>query len=295
MANRPLRDVATIQRSVALFAEERERAIQESQRGVPTFFDMGLELFAAFVANLDASKSWEDTLANLDDVTRRALGEGLEWLECLQLARARGRFVPPAERRARPSSDIGLRERLRSQGVAQPMHWKGMPLFKTVQDVCIYQMLLWDLRPKTIVEIGSGSGASAVWLADLAGCFGLDCHIYSLDIERPTLTHDRVTFLQADCNEIERVVDEQVDPFIRAPCLLIEDAHVNVVAVLSHFHGLMRKGDYVFIEDTATDKAGVVEELTRAFPDCYLVDTHYTDYFGHNATCAPDTILVRTR
>jgi len=28
-------------------------------------------------------------------------------------------------------------------------------------------------------------------------------------------------------------------------------------------------------------------------PDCYKVDTYYTDFFGRNVTCAQDSILVR--
>ena len=33
--------------------------------------------------------------------------------------------------------------------------------------MAMYQMLLWELKPKTIIEIGSGTGGSAVWMADL--------------------------------------------------------------------------------------------------------------------------------
>ena len=64
-------------------------------------------------------------------------------------------------------------------------------------------MMLWDLMPQTIIEIGSASGGSAAWLADLMACYGLDCHVYSLDLLKPELVHPKVTFLQGDSNNIE--------------------------------------------------------------------------------------------
>ena len=50
-------------------------------------------------------------------------------------------------------------------------------LFKTVYDFSVYTMLLWNLKPKTIVELGSGMGASAVWMADLLKMFEIEGHI----------------------------------------------------------------------------------------------------------------------
>ena len=62
------------------------------------------------------------------------------------------------------------------------MHWRGTPLLKSLFDVSLYMMMLWDLKPRTIIEIGSASGGSALWMADLMACYGLDCEVYSLDL-----------------------------------------------------------------------------------------------------------------
>ena len=60
------------------------------------------------------------------------------------------------------SCDLSDLDLMMSQGVFDCMQWRGMPLFKTVYDFSIYTMLLWALKPRTIIELGSGTGASAV-------------------------------------------------------------------------------------------------------------------------------------
>ena len=43
--------------------------------------------------------------------------------------------------------------------------YKGIPTFKNPFDWALYPILLWEVRPKTIIEIGSNQGGSAAWLA----------------------------------------------------------------------------------------------------------------------------------
>ena len=41
-------------------------------------------------------------------------------------------------------------------------------------------------------------------------------------------------------------------------------------------------------------KRQTLREFSAAHPGDYLVDTRFTDYFGRNATCAADSIFIRT-
>ena len=82
-----------------------------------------------------------------------------------------------------------------SQGVKDVMRWKGLPLYKSVYDFALISMILWKLQPKTIFEMGSGEGGSAVWMADLCKSYALSTRVYSVDIEPPDVTYDGVTFL----------------------------------------------------------------------------------------------------
>lgn len=170
--------------------------------------------------------------------------------------------------------------------------WKGMPVFKTVFDINIYQMILWDVKPKTILEIGSGTGSSAVWLADLVKNYGLDTYIYSMDIKKSNLKSDRVTFLEGNSSNLG---DSFSPEFLRTfprPMLVIEDAHNYVLEVMQYLHPFLKPGDYLVLEDSDS-KDHSIATFMKENRDEYKVDTYYTDYFGINATCSVNSIFVR--
>ncbi len=33
-------------------------------------------------------------------------------------------------------------------------------------DLAIYARLMWELKPRTVIEVGTAKGGSALWLAD---------------------------------------------------------------------------------------------------------------------------------
>ena len=44
--------------------------------------------------------------------------------------------------------------------------YKGISCLKCPIDLAIYAKLIWDLRPRSLVEIGTHRGGSAMWFAD---------------------------------------------------------------------------------------------------------------------------------
>ncbi len=270
----------------------------ERQAGVPTFCDNSLLALIKQLRQLDPLLPWEDTVGRAGGSAGAQLAHALERLRHYLTRQRQGRFVEFDERLAASAcgalgeSEIGHYELIMSQGVGECMHWKGVPLFKSVFDFSIYTMLLWDLKPRTIIELGSGVGSSAVWMADLSKTFGTPCHVYSVDIVPPELRHEGVTFVEGDCRAPEGIFG---DDFLRSaprPWLFIEDAHVNVRGVLGHFHPHFARGDYVVLEDSPGKREEIAAFLDER-PGCYKVDTHYTDFFGRNATCSRDSIFVR--
>jgi cephalosporin hydroxylase len=123
--------------------------------------------------------------------------------------------------------------------------------------------------------------------------FGETPRVLSVDLTAPAIRDPRITFIEGDCEAIERVFDEGTLAAAAHPWLLIEDAHVNVFGVLDFFHPRLAPGDYVVVEDSDGKRDEIARFLAR-YPQCYAVDTYYTDFFGRNATCAPDSFLVRT-
>lgn len=268
----------------------------ERQAGVPTFCDNSLLALIKQLRQLDPQLPWEESVGRVGGPAGAQLAHALGRLRDYLSRQRQGRFVEFSERQAGAGaageSEIGHYELIMSQGVGECMHWKGVPLFKSVFDFSLYTMLLWDLKPRTVVELGSGVGSSAAWMADLSKTFGTEWHVYSVDIAPPDLSHEGVTFVEGDCREVGAVFPEE---FLRAaphPWLFIEDAHVNVRGVLTHFHPHLAPGDYVVLEDSPGKREEIAAFLAD-FPGCYKVDTHYTDFFGRNATCSRDSIFVR--
>src|ERR1700758_3730405 len=63
--------------------------------------------------------------------------------------------------------------------------YRGLSMLKNPFDVALYQKLIWQVKPRTIVEIGSYLGTSALWLADMLRLFDIDGCVLSVDIEPP--------------------------------------------------------------------------------------------------------------
>ena len=266
------------------------------QAGVPTFFDNFLNGVVSRLMSNEALHGWNVKQQALPTTyTAQLVGE-LQWLAKFLEVKKRGRFVPYGERRSedergRPC-DIGPLELVMSQGTTACLEWKGSPLFKTVFDFAIVPMLLAELKPATIFEIGSGTGASARWMADLMKNFGLDSQIYSVDIKPVAEAYTGVHFLAGDCKLPASLFDADLLRSAPHPYLVIEDAHINVNDVLMHIDGFLAKGDYLFVEDSR-DKSADLEKFSNTRPNRYKVDTRYTDFFGRNATCAANSIFVR--
>lgn len=148
---------------------------------------------------------------------------------------------------------------LRMQQSLHNYSYRGVPMLKDPFDFALYPLLLWKLKPRTVIEIGSKSGGSAMWLADTLINFGLQAQVFSVDIVRvESVSHPRVTFLEGN----GRALAESLTPrFLQAlprPWLVIEDAdhaYETSSAVLRFFHPWLQPGEYIVIED------GIISDL----------------------------------
>jgi cephalosporin hydroxylase len=131
--------------------------------------------------------------------------------------------------------------------------YKGIDCFKSPFDLALYQRLIWDVRPRTIVEIGTWRGGSGLWFADLLTTYGIDGHVHSLDIaEQPQWIDPRITFHRGDVMRVSELLPASWVRTLPQPLLVIEDSgHFSemTAAVLDHFAPLMRSGEYLVVED----------------------------------------------
>ena len=60
-------------------------------------------------------------------------------------------------------------------------HWRGVRMLKYAPTQATYHDLLWELRPRTIIELGVYAGGSLMWFRDLTKLMGLECQVVGLD------------------------------------------------------------------------------------------------------------------
>jgi cephamycin C biosynthesis protein len=131
--------------------------------------------------------------------------------------------------------------------------WKQLRLLKDPETQTVYHDILWELRPKTIVELGVYSGGSLVWFRDLAKVFSFPCKIIGVDIDLsrcqiPKNEIEMISLHQADCNSPESL---SFLNDVKHPVLFVDDAHCNTFNVLKYaINNFLQAGDYVVIEDT---------------------------------------------
>jgi len=189
-------DEARFRASVYGLLEEAEQRRRSVQHEVPTAFDKSLWQLAIVLAKLDGSTSWEQSCSTLPDPEGEHVREALTVLKGIVARRAQGRYVAYRDRLATGGSDMTPTGLATASGVEGPLRWRDLPLFKTVFDFAIYSMLLWELKPTMIVEIGSGTGASAIWLADLLRMFRIDGRVITFDCQPLNLAYEGVVIVR---------------------------------------------------------------------------------------------------
>jgi cephalosporin hydroxylase len=283
-------------------AEMRVR-VETEQGGLLSVFDGWFTRVVSRLLQFDPTRSWEDSVR--ESAAGAAQTIDLQW-DLFRLRQfldrwQQGRLVEYSEREAsaafyqpRFGTEFGVDVQLTCQGAPSLMRWRGTALMKNVFDFAMYPALIAELRPRTVFEIGSGLGASAAWFADTMTSCGIDGRVHSVDLRKANVEHPLVSFYQGNCNDPAGLFDAALLQSAPRPWLVVEDAHHNVAAVLTHMHTYVEPGDYLVVEDSDI-KREALRTFLGAHPGNYLVDTRFTDNFGRNATCAADSIFVRVK
>jgi cephalosporin hydroxylase len=184
--------------------------------------------------------------------------------------------------------------------------YKEKLCLKSPFEIGIYMKLLYDLKPKTIIEIGSREGGSALLFKDFAAIYNLDSQIYSVDINPVRdISVEGIQFLEGNVNRLEEVFNKDFFAKIPRPILVVEDSsHVyqDVLICLNFFAANLRKGDMIVIEDGILVDLGLeqrydggpnraISEFFQKSPDVFQLATEYCDVYGQNTTYNPNGYL----
>jgi cephalosporin hydroxylase len=182
--------------------------------------------------------------------------------------------------------------------------YRGLPLLKNPFDLALYPLLLARLQPRTLIEIGTHAGGSALWFADQMP----EMRIYSVDLQAPAgVAHPSVTFLEGDACDLEAVLPAALMESLARPLLVVEDSsHFagTTAAVLAFFDRWLRPSEYIVIEDGILTAMRVPElydggplraihEFLVRTNGRYEIDRTLCDYFGTNVTWNVDGYLRR--
>ena len=205
-------------------------------------------------------------------------------------------------------SDIDYELLMKIQQGTMAYRYRGLALQKNPFDLALYLLLLDKARPRTLIEVGSFQGGSALWFAEQASILGLNLQVISIDIEAPSpVANPSVSFLQGDARELVSVLPFQLISELPRPLMVVEDSsHMagTTAAVLEFFDAWLRPGEYIVIEDGILSDMRVahlydggplcaIEAFLEKSVGRYEVDRELCDYFGRNVTWNVDGYLRR--
>ncbi len=187
----------------------------------------------------------------------------------------------------------------------QRVTYKGIPAIKNPFDYLLYQVLLFEIKPDLVIEIGTHKGGSALYIADLLELIGKG-EIHTIDLpanEEDGLlrTHSRIRLFKNGFKNYD-TGGLSVYPAI----MVIEDGshqYEDCRAALQKFSSFVSQGSYYIVEDGIVNDLGREKEFhggpqkaIREFLETnthFKVDRKYCDFFGPNATFNVNGYLKR--
>jgi cephalosporin hydroxylase len=185
--------------------------------------------------------------------------------------------------------------------------YRDIVMQKHPVEIALYMQLIWETKPRTIIEVGAQAGGSAVWLADILKNFEIEGQVISVDIRPPSPAYmpANVKFLLGDANDLGSTLTPEFLATLPRPWMVIEDAshqYVTTLAVLRFFDPLLRQGEYIVVEDATVTEMGLdahfdggparsIAEFLGERESGYEIDTRYCDHYGRNVTGNPNGYL----
>jgi len=185
--------------------------------------------------------------------------------------------------------------------------YRGISTLKCPFDYALYQMIITDIQPDLLIEIGTNAGGSALYYADLMEVMGKGI-VHTIDIEDKTdsnpliSNHPRITrFLEGYQN-----YDLNLTKNFKTIMVIDDGSHhyKHVLDALNIFGKIVTKDSYYIVEDGCVTWMGVdsnydggpLRATTEFVPDSdFIVDTELCDFFGFGATFNPSGYLKKIK
>jgi len=180
------------------------------------------------------------------------------------------------------------------------MEYRGFPIVKCPLDLHVYHELIQQTQPDLIVETGTFSGASALYLADQLDLLDEPPHedqiVVSIDIEtgRELPDDPRIEFIAGRSSTDLRVL-ELVKELARGRRVMVildsDHSTEHVLRELVLYAPLVSAGCYLIVEDTNTDAyhgmyvTGYIDGLKAGPAEAVKAWQPKNRGFEHDARC----------
>ena len=184
--------------------------------------------------------------------------------------------------------------------------YRDIEMIKDPFDYLLYQMLVYEIKPDLIIEIGSNKRGSALYLSDLLDLIG-NGEIHSIDLE------DNIHPLVKSKTNIKNFFGgfENYDINITQnfeKIIIIDDGshkYQDVLDALNKFSQIVSLGSYYIVEDGIITRLGLSKNFQggplKAIKDFlknndnFEIDRKYCDFFGNNTTFNVNGYLKRVK
>lgn len=173
--------------------------------------------------------------------------------------------------------------------------YNGVPCIKCPFDYVIYQMILNEVKPDLLIEIGTNHGGSALYLADLMDNLGKGV-IHTIDIDDRVYPqakeHPRISFFHEGWENYDISIATEFQKI-----MVIEDAsheYGDTLKAIEKFSSIVTDGSYLIVEDGIIDALGwtmqynggpvkAIAEFLQNHSE-FQIDYKWINMFGQNAT-----------
>lgn len=173
--------------------------------------------------------------------------------------------------------------------------YRGIACQKCPFDYVLYQMIINEVKPDLIIEIGTNQGGSTLYLADLLQIYG-EGVIHSIDISDncPDLVknHSRIKLFHKGWVDYDFSLAKDFNSV-----LVIEDSshhYQNTLEAIQKFKDLVSLNSYLIVEDGIVDNMGwsksygggpvkAINEFLETNKN-FKLDVYWENFFGKSAT-----------
>ena len=158
---------------------------------------------------------------------------------------------------------IGLTVASNAYNYGYQWEWCGVPIIRHPDDIVLQQEVMWEIKPKKIIETGIARGGSLVLSASLQKLFSEEGKVLGIDIQildhtnkslAPWVETNQISMIECDSTSAiaKTAVTEFIGDDVEANLLVLDSnhSHDHVLNELLNLAPLLNKGSFVIVADT---------------------------------------------